>query len=157
MFASSAALWLLIGCLFLGWLVLSSLMASSCILLLGWLLLTFKPNKTLISETGYLDNPQFLLTVCLGIQIYDSPLSQHSQLGYVWLPAPNCAALIGLTKHPVIPLVIKCFPPKLYLGGQRISLWVASILSMCLSSHTQLINNLRLIFQMPKPKMFSLW
>ena len=52
------------------------------------------PYKTPLGETGCLSNPYFLLTGCLGIQFFDSPpLSQHSQLGYCWLPTPHCAAL----------------------------------------------------------------
>ena len=65
-------------------------------------------------------------------------LSQHSQLGYLWLPTPHCAALVWLTGHHGIPLVTKCFQSNPYLGKQRISLWIASILSMYLCSHTKL-------------------
>ena len=36
-----------------------------------------------------------LPTFCLGIQFFDSSsFSQHSQLGYLWLPTPHCAALM---------------------------------------------------------------
>ena len=35
--------------------------------------LTFNFNKTSLGETGYLCNPYFLLTDCLGIQFFDSP------------------------------------------------------------------------------------
>ena len=38
---------------------------------------------------------------CSGIQFFDSPpLCQHSQLVYLCLPTPNCAALVWLTGHP---------------------------------------------------------
>ena len=68
-------------------------------------------------------------------------LSQHSQLGYLWLPTPHCAALVWLTGHHGIPLVAKCFQPNPYLGKQKISLGMASILRMCLCSHTKLDYN----------------
>ena len=61
---------------------------------LGWLLLTFNLNKTPLGETECLSNPYFLLTGCLGIQFFNSPFSQHSQLGHPWLPTPHCAALV---------------------------------------------------------------
>ena len=59
-----------------------------------WLLLMFSLNKTPLGETGCLGNPYFVLTGCLGIQFFDSPISQHSQLSYLWLPTPHCAALV---------------------------------------------------------------
>ena len=106
-------------------------------LLLGWLLLTLSLNKTPLGETGCLGNPLFLFTGCLGIQFFDSPpFSQQSQLHYLWLPIPYCAALLWLTRCHAIPLVTKSFPLNPYLGKQGISLGVASILSMCLCSHT---------------------
>ena len=74
--------WLLLGWLLLGW------------LLLGWLLLIFSLNKTPLGETGCLSNPYFLLTGSSGIQFLIHPLSQHSQVGYLWLPTPHCAALV---------------------------------------------------------------
>ena len=64
-----------------------------------------------------------------------SPLSKQSHLGYLWLPTPHYAALVWLTEHHVIPMVIKPFPPNLYPERQRISLGVTSILSICLCSH----------------------
>ena len=65
-------------------------------LLLGWLLLISNLNKTPLGETGCLSNLYFLLTGCSGIQFFFlfTPLSQHSQLGYLWLPNPHCAALV---------------------------------------------------------------
>ena len=39
-------------------------------LLLRWLLPTFNFNKTLLGETGCLGTPYFLLTGCLGIQLF---------------------------------------------------------------------------------------
>ena len=59
-----------------------------------WLLMIFSLNKTPLGETGCLGNPYILLTGCLGIQFFDSPLSQHSQLCYLWLPTSQCAALV---------------------------------------------------------------
>ena len=74
--------WLLLGWLLLGW------------LRLGWLLLIFSLNKTPLGETRCLRNPYFLLTGSSSIQFFNSPpLSQHSQLGYLWFPTPHCAAL----------------------------------------------------------------
>ena len=63
---------------------------------MGWLLLIFNLNKTSLGETGCLSNPYFLLTGCLGIQFLFlfTLLSQHSQLGYLWLPTPHCAAVV---------------------------------------------------------------
>ena len=63
---------------------------------MGWLLLIFNLNKTPLGETGCLSNPYFLLTGCLGIQFFfiHPPLSQHSQLGYLWLATPHCSALV---------------------------------------------------------------
>ena len=63
-------------------------------LLLGWLLLIFNLNKTSLVETGCLSNPYVLLTGSSSIQFFDSPLSHHSQLGYLWLPTPRYAALM---------------------------------------------------------------
>ena len=48
--------------------------------------------KTPLGETGCLINPYFLLTGCLGIHFFIH--SQHSQLGYFWLPTPHCAVLV---------------------------------------------------------------
>ena len=62
---------------------------------MGWLLLIFNLNKTPLGETGCLSNPYFLLTGCLDVQFFlFTLLSQHSQLGYLWLPTPHCAALV---------------------------------------------------------------
>ena len=55
---------------------------------LGW------PYKTPLGETGCLSNPYFLLTGCLGIQFFDSPLFPNSHLGYFWLPIAHRAALV---------------------------------------------------------------
>ena len=68
--------------MFLGWLLLRCL-------LLGWLLLIFNLNKTPLGETGYLSNPSFLLTGCLGIQFFDSPLfpTQSVRLPLVTYPS----------------------------------------------------------------------
>ena len=109
-------------------------------------------SKTPLGKIGCLVNLHLLayfLTLCLSIQFfYLTPFSQHSQLGYLWLPCPHFAALAWLTGRHAIPLVTKCFPPNPCLGKQRISLGVdlvrlrislgvAIILSMCLSSHTK--------------------
>ena len=50
-------------------------------------------NKTSLGETGCLSSPYFLLIGCLGIQFFDSPFPQYSQLGYLWLPTSHSAAL----------------------------------------------------------------
>ena len=70
----------------MGWLLLGWLF-------LGWLLLIFNLNKTPLGETGCLSNPYFLL-VAQASSFLIHPLSQHSQLGYLWLPTPHCAALV---------------------------------------------------------------
>ena len=101
---------------------------------LGWPLI-FNLNKTPLGETGCLSNPYFLLTDCLGIQFFDSftfPNTAFPNTGYLWLPTPNCAALVWLTGRYALPLVTKCFPLNPYLGKWRISLGVTSILSICL-------------------------
>ena len=61
-------------------------------LLLRWLCLTFYLSKTALGETVCLGIPYFLLTGCLSIQFFDSPLFKYSQLGYLWLPTPHSAA-----------------------------------------------------------------
>ena len=63
---------------------------------LRWLFLTFNPNKTHLGKTGCLGYPYFLLTGCLDIQFFYSSLSKHSQLGYLSLPTPHCAAPVWL-------------------------------------------------------------
>ena len=64
-------------------------------LLLGWLLLIFSLNKTPLGETGCQRNPYFFyLLVAQASSFLIHPLSQHSQLGYLWLPTPHCAALV---------------------------------------------------------------
>ena len=98
--------------------------------------LIFSLIRTPSWETGCLSNPYFLLTGCLGIQFFDCPLLQYSQLDYLWLPAPHCATHMWLTGCYVMPLVTRCFPPNFYPRKQRISLGVAIILSKYLWSHT---------------------
>ena len=71
---------------------------------------------------------------CSGVQFFNSP-PLHSQLSYLWLPTPHCAAPAWLTGHHAMPTVTSCFPPNPWLGKQRISLGLVSILSMCLCSH----------------------
>ena len=39
-------------------------------------------------------------------------LSQHSQLGCLWLPTPHCAAPVWLTGHHAMPAVTRCLPPR---------------------------------------------
>ena len=98
--------WLLLGWLHFRWLLLRWL-------LLGWLLLTLSLRKTPLGETGCLGNPYFLLTSCLSIQFFDSPLfSQCSQLGGLWLPTPDCAAPVRPTGRHATPLVTRCFPSQ---------------------------------------------
>ena len=48
----------------------------------------------------------------------------------------NKDILSNKTGRQSMPLVTKCFPPNPYLGKQRISPGVTTILSMCLCSHT---------------------
>ena len=48
------------------------------------------------------------MTGCWGIQFFDSPpFSQHSQLGYLWLPTPYSAALVWVTGS-VAPKLLNC-------------------------------------------------
>ena len=82
-------------------------------------LLAFNLNKSSLGETRCLYNPCFLFTSCLGIQFFTSTLSsQQSQLSYLSLTTPRCAALVWLKRHHAIPLVIKCFHPTLTQGGR---------------------------------------
>ena len=78
-------------------------------LLLGWLLLNFSLNKTPLGETGCLSNPYFLLTGSSGSFVIH-PLSQHSQLGHLWLPTPSLCStcvtyrtLCHAIGHQVLP------------------------------------------------------
>ena len=73
------------------------------------------------------------------------PLFQHSQLGYLWLPTPHCAAPVWLKGYHTMAAVTRCFPPNPYLGEKRMLLEVASILRMCLSLHTELDYNQLLV------------
>ena len=130
-------------------------------MLLRWLVLTSNLKDTSWGETGCLGNPYFLFTGYLGIQFYNSSFFQQSQLGYLWLPILHCPVLAWLTGHHAFPFVTKCFLPKLYTGKQIISLRMASILSMCLSSHIWLVCNQLLIIRnwdlhTSKPKLFYL-
>ena len=53
----------------------------------------FYLNKTPLGETGCLSNPDFFyLLVAQASSLLIHPLCQHSQLGYLWLPTPHCAA-----------------------------------------------------------------
>ena len=54
-----------------------------------WLLRPVKVSTSSELYPVYFWLPTFLY--CPGIQFFDSPLSQHSQLGYLWLPTPHCA------------------------------------------------------------------
>ena len=57
--------------------------------------MVFNLNKTPLGETGCLSNPYFFTYCLLKHPVFlIHPLSQHSQLGYLWLPTPQCAALV---------------------------------------------------------------
>ena len=140
-----AALWLLLGWLLLRWLLLDDCFLDGCFLdscsLDGCSLLMCTLGKSrlvvillLCSTPTTFGCLIFFIVQALSFLIH--PLSQQSQLGYLLLPTPHCAALVRLTGCHAIPLVTKCFPPKPCLGKQRIFLGVAVILSMCLCSHT---------------------
>ena len=64
------------------------------------------------------------------------PFLSHSQLRPTGYPSPHCAVLVWIAGWRTTPLVTKCFLHNHYLGKQRISLGVASILSMCLCPNT---------------------
>ena len=51
-------------------------------------------DKNPSGETRCVSNPYFLLTSYSSIQFLIRPLSQHSQLDYLWLLATYCAALV---------------------------------------------------------------
>ena len=62
--------------------------------------------KTPLGETGCLGNPYFIHW------LPKHPVFWYSQLGYLWLPSPHCAAPVWLTGHYATPLVTRCFPPQ---------------------------------------------
>ena len=107
-------------------------------------------NKIPLGETGCnflgyfslpatLHHDYFQLSTFLnypGVQFFDSPLSQYSQLGYFWLLTPHCAAPVWLKRGYVTSLVTRYFPPNPYLGKQKTSVGVTSTLSICLWAHT---------------------
>ena len=51
-------------------------------------------------------------------------------------PTPPFDSPVWLAGRHALSAIIRCFPPNPYLRKQRISLGVASILSMCLCSRT---------------------
>ena len=83
-------------------------------------------------------------------------LSQHSQLGYLWLPTPHCCSTCVTYRMPLHKSSYQMLHP--YLGKQRIALGVTSILSMRLCSHTLLDYNQLIIWYwyltMSKQKLF---
>ena len=104
-------------------------------------------HKTALGETVCLGNPCSLLTGCLGVQFFDqSPFSQHSQLGYLWLLTLCSTCVTHGT--PCCSIRHRGLPAQpLYPVNQRISLGVGSILSMCFFSHTLLDCNHLLIIR----------
>ena len=119
-----------------------------------WLL---RPMKVSTSSELYLEFfwlPTFLN--CLGNQFFDSPLSQNSQLVYLWLPTRHHAAPVWLAGRYVTPLVTTCFQPNLYLGKQKISLEVTSILTLLTSLVwlQPIIINFRLVFNHVKNQKY---
>ena len=123
-------------------------------LLLGWLLLTFSFNKNFLVETVYLSNPYYLLTGCLGIQYFDSSLSKRSQLGYLRLPTPHCAALVWPTGRYATPLVTWYFPsnpcPGRHPKGDKYLKYVPLLIYLVWLQPA--FSNSRLIFKHVKPK-----
>ena len=60
------------------------------------------PRQSLVFIYWLPKNPGFWFT----------PFSQHSQLGYLWLPTSNCAAPVLLTGCYTSPVVTWCLPPN---------------------------------------------
>ena len=104
-------------------------------------------SKIVISDEFKLDdgNFQFLFTGCLSIQFFDPPpffnTGSQATFGYVPVAVQHQCYL----QHTIsFQWSLDASHPTL-LGKQRISLAVAVILSMCLSSHTQFDRNQLLI------------
>ena len=90
-----------------------------------------------ISTSSELYPDYFLLPTfleCSCIQLFNSPLTKP--VDYTWQPTTHCAAPVFITECHAMPMVTGCFSLNAYLGKQRISLGVTTILSMCLCSHT---------------------
>ena len=58
---------------------------------------SLRPVKVWTSSELYSNCFRWLTFLdCLGIQFFNSPISQHSQLGYLWFPTPHCATPVLL-------------------------------------------------------------
>ena len=88
-----------------------------------------------LSSTPKLGFFFFFFFECLGIKLFLRNPS-HSQLGYLWLPTPQCAVPMWLTGHYAGHWSPGTSHPNPYLGKWRISLGMIGILSMCLRPHT---------------------
>ena len=86
-----------------------------------WLLRPVNVSTSYEIYPGYFRLPTFV--DCSGSRFLIHSLSQHSQLGYIWLSTPHCTATMWLTGRYATPLVTRWFPPNPCLGKQRISTW----------------------------------
>ena len=77
-----------------------------------WLLIPVKVSTSSELYTNYFWLSTFL--DCSGIQFFDSSLSQHSQLGYLWLLTPHSLPPVLLTGCYAMPVVTWCFPSNPY-------------------------------------------
>ena len=99
-----------------------------------WLL---RPVTAFSSSEPYPDYfwlPTFLDVQASSFLIHSPFLTQSVRLPLVTYPL-LCSTCVTY-RMPCHPLVTKCFPPNSYLGKQRISLGVATILNIYLCSHT---------------------
>ena len=92
-----------------------------------FLFFIFNLNKSPLGETGCLSNPYFLRTGFLGIQLFDSPFSQHSQLGYLLVTYSSlCNTCMTYRTpchsidHQVLPILTMCLCAHTYNHSQNI-------------------------------------
>ena len=126
-------------------------------LLLGWLLLIFNLNKTSLGETGCLSNFPWLLRpvkVSTSSELYPNYfrllafLNVQASSFLIRPPFSTQSVRLPLVTYPSLcstcvtyrtlchAIGHQALPLNPYLGKQRISLGVTTILSMCLCSHT---------------------
>ena len=105
-----------------------------------FMLLCSLPNSLRVKRTV---EQLLVFTGCSSIKFFNSSLfSEHSELGYLQYPIrtfiTHCAVPAWLTGGHDAALLTKYFSPNHYIGKQRISLGVTSILNrkMCFCPHT---------------------
>ena len=101
-----------------------------------WKLLALQNlNKTPLKETDCLSNLYYLLAAqALGFLIHSLLQTQSVRLQLV--PCPSLCTPCVLYRMPCHTIGHQVVPTQLFLGKQRISLGVVSILRMCLYTHS---------------------